>query len=49
MTAALGVLIVALVIFLAARAWVLWYWKIDAILAELKAISKKLDRGGPNV
>ncbi|HVZ81323.1 MAG TPA: hypothetical protein VHE12_11100 [bacterium] len=39
-------IVVVLVIFLACRALMLWYWKIDKIEEHLKAIRAALEKRG---
>lgn len=38
-------IIIAIVLFLIFRAYVLWYWKVDEIVKLLKEISNNLKKG----
>lgn len=41
------IVVIILVVFIVCREFLTWYWKIDAILIELKEINKKLGERGP--
>lgn len=42
MSGAIAVLLVSIVVFLVARSLVLWYWKVNTIVARLDVISEHL-------